>query len=190
MIACRTETTSCIPLQLFPRLRSGDGPVLGDAQNTGVMRGTWATKPAPGSREAFEVGDDEDLAALADEWIAITVRRNHETGDLRNVPPSEMDQFNEPVHALIDLLISTPDKACRVVEHVLSKTSDPWVLANLGAGPLEDLLVDGEDDVITWVTALPQRFANAREALAHVWLGGLAPQSQAAVRKLIQIEGR
>jgi hypothetical protein len=135
------------------------------------------------------VNDQEKLATLADQWIAITIRRNRETGDLRDVPPSDMDQFNEPVHALIDLLMSNPDEAFHVVEHVLSKTSDPWVLANLGAGPLEDLLGTGDESAIARVKALAEKYPNAREALSHVWMSHFPPRSRDAVTNILEGRG-
>jgi hypothetical protein len=133
----------------------------------------------------FEVNDEEDLAVLADEWIAVTVRRNRETGDLKDTPPLKMDKYNAPAHALIDLIMCDPNKAFHVVEHILSKTSDPWVLENLGAGPLEDLLQTGDEAAIARVNTLAEKYPNAREALSHVWLSHFPPQSRDAVSRIL-----
>lgn len=131
------------------------------------------------------MSDEEHLAALADAWIAATIRSNPKTGGLKAVPRSERSQLKEPVQTLIDLLMSNPDDAFRVAEFVLSRTSDPWVLANLGAGPLEDLLGTGDESAIARVNALAEKYPNAREALSNVWTSHFPPQSRDALAKIL-----
>jgi hypothetical protein len=135
------------------------------------------------------VSDEEPLAALADGWIAATIRSNPENGGLKAVPRSARSQLNEPVQAFIELRISNPDDAFQVVEHVLGKTSDPWVLANLGAGPLEDLLETGDASAIARVNTLAEKYPNAREALSHVWTSHFPPQSRDAVARILSSSG-
>jgi hypothetical protein len=127
----------------------------------------------------------DDADDLAERWLSYIERRHPVTGDLKDLTGPDIDEYNEPVQSLLDLVTGDHRKAMRVVEHILRRTSDSWALENVGAGPLEDLLADGEDGLIAWVTGLPERFTNAAEALSHVWIEGLPTQSQVAVRKLV-----
>ncbi|HEU0097573.1 MAG TPA: hypothetical protein VFQ67_02250 [Allosphingosinicella sp.] len=125
----------------------------------------------------------EDLQDLASRWIEYTARHDPATGDLRDIPATDLGDKDEAAQRLLDLLFDDPRAACQVVEHILDQTRDPWILENVGAGPLETLMSGAEAAILAWVESLPSKHANAEEALRHVWTGGLPPQAQDVLRR-------
>jgi hypothetical protein len=66
---------------------------------------------------------------LAKQWI-------EEAQDASN--PSDMD--GTATDTLIELMLFEPERALKIVHEIVHTTKDEAVLANVGAGPLEDLL--------------------------------------------------
>jgi len=126
----------------------------------------------------------DDFQDLASRWIEYTVRHDPATGDLRNVPMTDLGETDEAAQKLLDLLFDDPRAARQVVEHILDQTRDPWVLENVGAGPLEDLLACADAEILAWVKDLPLRHDNAKEALKHVWTGRLPPHAKDVLRQV------
>jgi len=125
----------------------------------------------------------EDFQDLASRWVEYTARHNPATGDLRDVPATDLGNRDEAAQRLLDLLFDDPRSARQVVEHILAHTRDSWILENVGAGPLEMLLSGAEAATLAWVETLPSRFDNAKEALRHVWTGRLPPNAQDTLRR-------
>jgi hypothetical protein len=127
----------------------------------------------------------DDLAQMAADWIAYTARHHPKTGDMRDVLEGGLNSEDHPEQVLISLLVADPRTALKFIEHILCQTTDPWILENVGAGPLEDLLVGGDPSIISSIEAFPSRYPHAREALSHVWTKDLPEQSKEALRRAL-----
>src|ERR1700753_3728886 len=93
----------------------------------------------------------ENIDEIASDWIVYTMRCNPKTGNLRDVAPPGRDEFAGAVIEFGRIIGHDVDASIQVIESILKQTSDPWVLENLGAGPLEDLLASGDPAVITFI---------------------------------------
>jgi hypothetical protein len=90
----------------------------------------------------------ENVDEIASNWVAYTIRCNPQTGDLRDVAPLDRDSFNDAALKLGRVMRRDLDESLLVIESMLRQSSDPWVLENMGAGPLEDLLSTDDSAVL------------------------------------------
>lgn len=112
---------------------------------------------------------------LASDWIDYHMRLHPQTGDLKSASVDELEGKDEASLQLIELLMNDREGAIEVVASILSQTSDPWVLENVGAGPLEDLLREGDPTTVRAIEELAQRYPNTIEALRSVWADDFPP---------------
>jgi hypothetical protein len=70
---------------------------------------------------------------IASEWIDYTIRRHPQTGDLKDIAVSDLCGKDDAAQKLLGLVVDDPGSAFEVIDSILSQTSDPWVLENLGA---------------------------------------------------------
>jgi hypothetical protein len=127
----------------------------------------------------------ENLKELASRWIEYTARRHPEIGDFRDIPVSDLQGKDDAALKLIDLILSEPSAAFQVIDSILEQTSDPWVLTNLGAGPLEELLASGDQMAIRSVKELAARHSNARTALGGMWMQDFPQDARMAVEQIL-----
>ena len=129
---------------------------------------------------------DDEITTLARQWIAFTLRRHPETGDLARTPAFSLPAgVDAPVRILSDLLLSDPLYMTEVLSAAWSLSDDEWVLACLGGGPLEDLLWLGDAEVNALIEMDAATHPNARMALANVWVERLPPVSARLVRRAL-----
>ena len=107
---------------------------------------------------------DQKLEALANAWI-----RFHEIAALSGQDSKEAKAFfwaYEEFDALCDENLS---QAIDLVRRILDLTQNDFVLANLAAGPLEDILCRHGPEMISKVELLAKRDPRFRQLLRGVW---------------------
>jgi hypothetical protein len=127
----------------------------------------------------------QNLNKIASNWIAYTIRCNPQTGDLKDAAPLDRDAFNGAVIELGNILMEDLDASLQIVESILKQSSDPWVLENLGAGPLEDLLSKGDPAVIDFIETKHRSYPNLVDAMRYMWTDSFPPRSKAFVEKIL-----
>lgn len=83
---------------------------------------------------------------------------------------------------LDELTESEPEEAWRVIEAIRHTNGTDFILGNLGAGPLEDLLSDHGDQFIDRVEALALRDAQFRKLLGAVWQNRISEKVWSRIR--------
>jgi hypothetical protein len=122
---------------------------------------------------------------IASQWIAYVIRRHPRTGDLKDVPVSDLSGKDDAAQKLLDLVVNDPADAFEVIESILSQTSDPWVLENLGAGPLEELLSSGDEAAVRSMEELSKKYSNTIDALKSMWTQDFPPRARTSVEKIL-----
>jgi len=112
----------------------------------------------------------DDIRRLARDWIAAR------------------GEYSDAWEALDGLIQSEPKTAFRVIEeihfHIASaEPVDYELMANLAAGPLETLLGNKGEEVISSVLALAKSDAEFRKCLAGVWQHGMSDDLYAQIRR-------
>jgi hypothetical protein len=125
---------------------------------------------------------------LAASWIDYHMRLHPGTGDLRRASVDELEGKDEASQQLIELLINDREAAIEVVASILSQTSEPWILENVGAGPLESLLRQGDPQTVRAIEQLVQRYPNAIEALRSVWTRSLPPNAKESLQRMLSAQ--
>jgi len=87
-----------------------------------------------------------------------------------------------------ELSRSDPEAALAFIQEVRRRDSSSRVLANLAAGPLEDLLVYHGADVIDRVEALAAADPAFRQLLAGVWQNAIRGDVWQRIRALVPPE--
>ncbi len=82
------------------------------------------------------------------------------------------------------LCLENPSEAWNVVKEVFESSEDPWVLENLGAGPLETLLSVHGDNTLQEVRIYSRQQPRFLKVLAHVWTHALPPDVAEQVASL------
>jgi hypothetical protein len=103
--------------------------------------------------------DTLDLAEFVTDWLAIEFE--HKVGGERHFAASQQLWLQTSSDAFIGYLL---------VALVAASTSEPRLLAHLGAGPLEDLLRREPRRFIPLVASEARSNLRLREALRSVWL--------------------
>ena len=124
-------------------------------------------------------------SGLASRWIAFTLRQHPDGGAPRatgvDIPLGADDAQQE----LLELLLDDPRSALDVCLSIVEQTEDEWVLANLGAGPLEDLLNGGDAGLLKSIEAAALQNRHLQTALKNVWATGLSEQAKASLQRAL-----
>lgn len=105
-------------------------------------------------------GNDMDEVAFAREWIACTTMERHEREH------RDRDCATDQMYKLVR---RDPERAWRVIHAIRAQDGSDDLLANLAAGPLEDLMVYHGPAFISRVEALSRQDAQFRKLLGAVW---------------------
>jgi hypothetical protein len=112
-----------------------------------------------------------DRVALARAWIEFIATLNPDSGSI-----------SEPEYAAlacdedwaVDLLSryaeSDPEGAYQVILEIVSISQDPWILTNIGAGPLETILWRHAPEFVPRLTRDAVEFPILRALPPHVWI--------------------
>jgi len=87
---------------------------------------------------------------------------------------SERDQHFWAYNKLSDLCQNEPEICWRIIHIIRRVDGSEKILANLAAGPLEDLLVNHGVDFIDNVEKLAQSDQQFRKMLGSVWQSGIS----------------
>ncbi|HLK90976.1 MAG TPA: hypothetical protein VKZ18_13845 [Polyangia bacterium] len=110
------------------------------------------------------------LAPLVADWIRYHAERRKGT-----------DPLFEAWEKVTDIVMSDPEEGWTVVLALVDASPDDWVLCNVAAGPLEDLLRKFSDVLVDRAEVQARRDPKFRRCLTGVW--GLPPPVQARLRK-------
>lgn len=120
-------------------------------------------------------------AEVAEAWIDYTNR-------VRPVDGQHIARDEDPawwaIDAVMDLELSDPMRALEIAFAIARKSSDEWVLENLGAGPLETLLYR-DPTFFDAVRIEAASSINLLEALKSVWTSSMPAETQVGVKRLI-----
>jgi hypothetical protein len=110
--------------------------------------------------------DSDEMKKIADAWI-----------DLNRLPeatPEWEDKFWS-CDRLWQLIREDPEAAWSIIQIIREEGSD-FILSNLAAGPLEDLLVAHGDRFIDRVETLARHDAQFRKLLGATWENSMSPK--------------
>jgi hypothetical protein len=109
--------------------------------------------------------DRDQLSQIAEAWIELYY--------LPEDAPEREDKFWS-YERLSELIQEDPEAAWSVIQIIRREGSD-LILSNLGAGPLEDLLVAHGDQFIDRVETLAEQDAQFRKLLGATWQNSMPP---------------
>jgi len=118
---------------------------------------------------------DADTLALVEAWIALQSAKGKEKG--------RYDWASERLH---DLVSKDPEAAWRVIDLIWRRDQSDGILANLAAGPVEDLLAWHGPAFIERVHLTARREPVFRKMLGGVWRNAIA---EPVWRRLKEIAG-
>lgn len=103
---------------------------------------------------------DTDNVAIVDAWIR---RYSHPQS-------AEISEETEWAYDRLDEICERDPKLClEILGEICAKSNNDWVISNLAAGPLEDLLARHGESIISDVEARARTDLAFREALSAVW---------------------
>ena len=121
-----------------------------------------------------------DDLALAKAWIVL-----HHAG-LRGM--RDDDPRFEAFIALDELRRSDPERCWSVILKIFEQDQSDWILSNLGAGPLEDLLADHGERFIERVETLARQEPRFRFLTQMVWRNSISAAVWARLRKAANLD--
>lgn len=126
---------------------------------------------------------NEEIAAG---WIAFYASGDC-AAELRRAPFGDPDAPVWAVDAVMDLEFEDPGRVLEIAFLIARRSDDPWVLSNLGAGPLESLLA--EDPTFLDACEAEARISpNLRLALRSVWPMNMTQETFARVLRIAGID--
>jgi len=120
--------------------------------------------------------DDEKRQRFADDWIRF------ELLDMKFKDDSDLIwTYSEFFKALE----SKPELAWQLIMEIIEKDPSPFILCNLGAGFLEDLLFERGEEFIDRAEEEARRNRAFQEALRGVWTDDMPLEIQARIRAAV-----
>ena len=121
---------------------------------------------------------------VAEAWIACTAESNPDPSSGRGMVASSSEAEDDwGVQALLEIVCEEPIRALEITFLIARMTDDAWLLCNLGAGPIEDLLA--HDATLLDAIALEARSSpNLKTALASVWQNAMSDATWQAVQRI------
>ncbi len=109
--------------------------------------------------------DPSEMSRIAEAWV-----------DLNRLPQNSAQRDGKfwSWERLRELIHQDPESAWSIIQIIRREGSD-LILANLAAGPLEDLLVAHGDRFIDRVEALAQQDMQFRKLLGATWQNAMPP---------------
>lgn len=108
---------------------------------------------------------DEETKNLVDAWIKISTALCTFRDPNSNVEEANYWAFER----LDDLVKNDPEKAWPLILEIRNATNDSKVLAQLAAGPLEDLINSSGDSFIDRIEALAKVDQDFRRLIGGIW---------------------
>lgn len=108
-----------------------------------------------------------DSQKIAEAWLAMHLSKENSPVYLENFWGYE---------ALSDLCDQSPDVCIEVIGRILALNDEDFIVSNLAAGPLEDLLVKHGDDVVEKIVSLAKSHSIWKKLLGGVWQNDINDQ--------------
>ncbi len=122
---------------------------------------------------------NEDIASG---WIAFYLRCGRPT-TAEGAQVHDEDPNWRAVHAVSDLRFADPARTLDIVFRIARTSSDDWVLENLGAGPLEDL-IDSDPTLLDPIALEAPASPALRFALQCVWQRDMSEDTWARLQRI------
>lgn len=128
-------------------------------------------KPTAAQKRAMRTSDEQLFTEEDEELIEAWVRR-YELMDKIGKKSEEAKGLWWAYEKLDGICRNTPEHTLKLINKILASTQNEFVLANLAAGPLEDLIGRHEEKVIDEVETLARQNPKFRSLLQGVWQCG------------------
>ncbi len=127
----------------------------------------------------------ESVDRIATEWIKYTFEGRPAEGEAWADRFPKSESADGVASELSRVLREDPDTAQAIVDKILQKSSDPWILVNVGAGPVEHMLVDNYPPRIDAVRELALKHTTMKYVLENVWLDDASEETRLAVENIM-----
>ena len=107
----------------------------------------------------------EDIDDIVAGWITFNGSEEHEKG--------ENSEYFKYWISLSDLIENCNELALEAILKIVKQDNSDTILANLAAGPLEDLLRYADERTLQAIERAAKSDAYVRKALGAVWKGGI-----------------
>ncbi|QUD90556.1 DUF6869 domain-containing protein [Phenylobacterium montanum] len=115
-------------------------------------------------------------------WIAHYVRMGRPSS-AAEIKAHDDDPDWWAVRTLMELDRQDPARALDITFLIAKGSDDAWVVENLGAGPLEDL-IDGDPTLLDAIALETASNPRLKEALQSVWQGEMSDDTWARLRRI------
>lgn len=116
--------------------------------------------------------------------VAAWIRRYEDLEQTGSGTTDEGENF-APYQAMDAIVLHDPNRAFDVIVQILENTQNEFVLSNLAAGPLEDLLVRHGIIIIDRVERQAKFDDRFRDLLAGVWRNAISEEVWQRVEKAV-----
>lgn len=90
-------------------------------------------------------------------------------------PESDEERELMPASIAVDLLcINQPIVCLKIIEEILSLSSDKWIIENLAAGPVESLLANHPSVGLEWIRNESSKNIQIYDLLDGIWKNRIA----------------
>jgi Family of unknown function (DUF6869) len=124
----------------------------------------------------------EDIRPLVEAWIALHDAQQRLGNDFDG-----REALFWAYEELDDICRGQPSKAVHIITQVLNSTENEFVLTNLAAGPLEDLLCLHGSNVVDEIERLVKIDGRSRNLLKGVWRNAIDEKTWMKVQTLVKL---
>lgn len=119
-----------------------------------------------------------DFEKLVQTWIAL-----HQVTEQKGDKSEEIDELFWAFETLESLVLECPDDAWHVILQILDQTENSFVLNNLAAGPLEEVLARHGSRFIFQAEKEAQKNERFKELLLGVWQNTMTDEMWVRIQK-------
>jgi hypothetical protein len=105
--------------------------------------------------------NEEEMQELVESWIKAT-EADFDSGD--------KDRFGWAIDEMLDLPRVEPEMAWEIIMMIINKKPSPKVISQLGAGPLEDIMVYHGNNFMEKIENMVAKNDLFKECMKSVWL--------------------
>jgi hypothetical protein len=89
---------------------------------------------------------------------------------------------------LADLLGADPERCWRIIVKIFEEDQSDWLLSNLAAGPIEDLLARHGEHFIARIETMARQVPRFRVTIQGVWRNSISAAVWARLRKAANLD--
>ena len=116
---------------------------------------------------------------LVSTWVAL-----HEIIEKEGDKAPKVDELFWANEQLDSLCYRSPDEAWKIILEILEISDNEFVLSNLAAGPLEDLLVYHGENLISQMQAEANNNIKFKNLLQQVWQNRMSDELWVKIQKI------